>query len=221
MNKYEEEIVKKLDNMEIDNDFLKSITNMIEYYLISDIADSNVEKLIFNIIYSITGKEENIKALINTNPFQLNEFSTWSTFLLTFFKDKSFSQNFKRKLTELSNEDFLLRFELSGVFLNNIKNSTKEDIKVNFSNNVYKTKNFFSYMSTNEIDIKNMNLSDEEKHFLLYYSYYVSDLTNILWLSLMLKYKLKIEVNLSDCSIDQVLGVWLLHEQNKRYQSKN
>lgn len=80
MNRYEHIIIKKLNESEIDEDLLNSITNMIDFYFVSKVANSSIEKLIFNIIYSIVGGQDNIRAVINTNPFKLDKFIMWANF---------------------------------------------------------------------------------------------------------------------------------------------
>lgn len=55
MNRYEHIIIKKLNESEIDEELLNSITNMIDFYFVSKVANFSIEKLIFNIIYSIVG----------------------------------------------------------------------------------------------------------------------------------------------------------------------
>ena len=74
MNRYEHIIIKKLNESEIDEELLNSITNMIDFYFVSKVANFSIEKLIFNIIYSIVGGQDNIRAVINTNPFKLDKF---------------------------------------------------------------------------------------------------------------------------------------------------
>lgn len=195
MNRYEHIIIKKLNESEIDEDLLNSITNMIDFYLVSKVANSSIEKLIFNIIYSIVGGQDNIRAVINTNPFKLDKFIMWANFLVTFFHDQDFSQIFYKEVQALKKQNFISEFELSDDFLEKVK------------------ENCISTNDENRITISKKDISLINFGPLLYYYYCISDWSNVLYLSLSLKCKLKQNINVEDCNIEQILGVWLLNEQ--------
>lgn len=216
MNRYEHIIIKKLNESEIDEELLNSITNMIDFYFVSKVANSSIEKLIFNIIYSIVGGQDNIRAVINTNPFKLDKFIMWANFLITFFNDQDFSQIFYNEVQALKKQNFISEFELSDDFFEKVKEnciSTNDENRITIPQKDISLINFGPLLYEGNLNIHNLSLSDSDKKILLYYYYCISDWSNVLYLSLSLKCKLKQKINLKDCNIEQILGVWLLNEQ--------
>lgn len=172
--------------------------------------------MIFNIIYSIVGGQDNIRAVINTNPFKLDKFIMWANFLVTFFHDQDFSQIFYKEVQALKKQNFISEFELSDDFLEKVKEnciSTNDENRITISKKDISLINFGPLLYEGNYNIHNLNLSDSDKKILLYYYYCISDWSNVLYLSLSLKCKLKQKINLEDCNIEQILGVWLLNEQ--------
>lgn len=212
MNRYEEEIINKLNGLTINDNFIHSITAMIKFYYVSKTRNRKAEKLVFNIIYSLTNGEANVRALLNTNPFKLNDFVIWAYFLEKFFKENLFSQLFFREVEKLKKENFINKFELPQSFFEEIRFFSEFPKKVEQDDRL----NYF-ILPSDVLDSKLISLiSEENKLRLLYYCYFKQNISGIIFLSLRYGFNLKMNIALEECKAEEIFGIWILSGQKEK-----
>lgn len=120
MKKAMEVLIDKLNSEYKGRKLILQIAQMCEYYCDyqrwNDQPKEDLAKLLFNIIYSFVGGEENIQGLLMTNPLLVEYFSSWNNFLQNNFKEQKFSQAFKRSTERLVYSSIVLESELPNEF---------------------------------------------------------------------------------------------------------
>lgn len=120
MKKAMEILIDKLDSKYKDRNLILQITRMCEYYCDykrwGNEPKEELGKLLFNIIYSFVGGEQNIQALLITNPLLIGYFGNWNNFLQKNFSEQKFSQMFKVNVEKLVYSSVILNLELPDEF---------------------------------------------------------------------------------------------------------